>query len=147
MATFTGKQFGNAALHIARKRCDLVNDDIRMTLHTSTFAPDQDADLWFSDVSNELSTAGGYTVGGVALANKTVAYTAGTNTVTFDADDITISNSTLTWRTAVLVDATPGTAGTNPVLAYYQGDADTVSTGGPTTITVAAGGLMTFVAA
>jgi hypothetical protein len=147
MATFTGKQYGQAALHLARKRCDLLNDTVKLTLHTSTYTPDQDVHDFQDDLANELSTAGGYTAGGVTLANKTVAYTAGTNTVTFDADDVTISNSTLTWRTAVISDTTPGTAATNPLLAYYQGDADTVSTGGPTTITVASVGLMTFVAA
>jgi hypothetical protein len=147
MATFTAKQYGQAALHLALKRCDLVNDTIKLTLHTSTYTPDQDAHDFQNDLANELGTAGGYTAGGVSLANKTVTYTAGTNVVMFDADDVSISSSTLTWRTAVISDTTPGTAATNPLLAYYQGDADTVSTGGTTTITVAAGGLMTFTAA
>ncbi|MGI8548109.1 MAG: hypothetical protein ACR2M1_12395 [Gemmatimonadaceae bacterium] len=146
MANFTGKLYGNALLHLARKRADLLSDVIDVTLHTVTYVPNQDTQLWVSDLTNELPTANGYTAGGNPLVNKTVTYDAATKTVIFDADDIAILNSTITWRVAVFSDRTPATAATQPLLAYALGDADTVSTGGTTTITMPATGIMRFTA-
>src|SRR5688500_11626396 len=98
MATFTGGLYGQALLHFVRKRIDLVSDDIRLTMHTSVYTPNKDTHDFVDDLTNELTTAGGYTVGGVALANKTVTYDAATDTTIFDADDISLPTTTLTWR-------------------------------------------------
>lgn len=146
MATFVGSTFGNMLLHMARKRVDLLNDDIRLTLHTSAYVPNKDLNVWVSDLTNELPTAAGYTAGGVALANKTVTYDASTDTTIFDADDVAILNSTITWRVAVFSDRTPGTAATQPLLANAVGDSDTIATGGTTTISMSASGILRMVA-
>lgn len=124
-----------------RKRADFLLDDIRGTLHASTYVPNKDTHAFVSDLTGELATGGGYTLGGVALANKTVTYDASTDTTIFDSDDISITSSTLTWRTIVFSDRTPGTAATQPLIANAVGDSDTVSTGGTLTITLATGGL------
>lgn len=147
MATFTCKLYGQALLHLARKRMDLVSDTVKLTLHTSSYTPDQDAHDFANDLTNELGTAGGYTAGGATLANKTVTYDSATNTTIFDADDVSWTSSTLTWRTAVFSDTTPGTAATNPLISFAQGDADTVSTGGTTTVVMPATGIARFTAA
>ena len=123
-----------------RKRVDFLSDDIRGTLHTSTYVPNKDVNAYVSDLTNEI-TGTGYTTGGVALANKTVTYDAATDTTIFDADDISILNSTLTWRVIVFSDRTPTTAITQPLIANAVGDSDMVSTGGVTTIVMAANGI------
>lgn len=147
MATFTAKQYGQFALHLALKRVGWTTDDIRLLLLGSGYTPNQDTHDFADDLTSELATAGGYTVGGIALANKTATYDGSTNITKLDSDDITISSSTLTWRTGAFVNATPGTAATNPLLGYNQGDADTISTGGATTITMNVAGIFTFTAA
>jgi hypothetical protein len=55
---------------LAAKSIDLDTDTIKMSLHTSTYAPNLTTDDFFNDATNELATAGGYTAGGVTLANK-----------------------------------------------------------------------------
>lgn len=144
MATFTGSLFGQFPLHLGRKRIDLVSDDIRLRLHTATYVPDKDLHAFVSNLANELPTGGGYTVGGVALANKTLVYDAASDTTIFDADDISIANSTLTWRRATFADqllaADVDTA--RPLIAFQSGDVDTVSSGGTTTITMPATGIV-----
>lgn len=100
-----------------------------------------------NDLSGELPTAGGYTVGGISLANKTATYDGASNTTKLDADDATISVSTLQWRTAVILSTVGGTAATNPLCSYHLGDVDTISSGGATTIQFNSAGIHTFVAA
>jgi len=140
MATFTSAPYGQVGLHLMRKRADFLLDDIRGTLHTVTYVPNKDTHAYVSDLTNEI-TGTGYTTGGVALANKTVTYDAATDTTIFDADDISLTASTVTWRTIVFSDRTPATAITQPLIANAVGDADTISTGGVTTITMNASGI------
>lgn len=68
--------FRNALVKALNKEVDWDSDDIVLTLHTSSYTPDLDTHDYVSDLSNELSTAGGYTAGGAALASKTLTYTA-----------------------------------------------------------------------
>jgi hypothetical protein len=58
------------------KQIDWNSDALKWTLHTSTYTPNQDTHVFQSDLTNELSTAGGYTAGGLALASGTMVYTA-----------------------------------------------------------------------
>lgn len=53
-----------------------ASDTIKATLHTATYTPNQDTHVFVSDLTNELSTGGGYTSGGVTLASCTATYTA-----------------------------------------------------------------------
>ena len=140
MATFTANSYGQVGLHLMRKRADFLLDDIRATLHTVTYVPNKDTNAFVSDLTNEI-TGTGYTPGGVALANKTVTYDAAADTTIFDADDISLTASTLTWRVIVFSDRTPTTAITQPLIANAVGDVDTVSTGGVTTVTFATTGI------
>lgn len=53
-----------------------TSDTIVVTLHTPTYTPNYDTNVHVSDLSNELTTGGGYTVGGVTLTGKTATYIA-----------------------------------------------------------------------
>jgi hypothetical protein len=66
-AAFQGQFSATAA-----RRVDWVTDAIKCSLHTNTYSFAQDSDDFFNDATNELSTAGGYTAGGVTLGSKSI---------------------------------------------------------------------------
>lgn len=93
-------------------------------MHTATYTPNQDTDDFFNDATNELSTAGGYTAGGVALASKTTTYDSATNETRLDAADVSWTSATFTARYAVIWSNTAGASTTDPVLGYIDFGAD-----------------------
>lgn len=56
------------------KTADLNDGNVKVGLTTVTWSPNIDTAAYYSDVTNELTTAGGYTAGGQALASPTFAY-------------------------------------------------------------------------
>lgn len=100
-----------------------LTDTIKMSLHTSTYAPNQDTDSYFNNATNELSTAGGYTAGGATLASKTLTYDGPTNTTRFKAADVTWATATFTARYAVIYKST-GTSTTSKLMGYVNFGAD-----------------------
>jgi hypothetical protein len=119
------------------KEIDYLADNIAVTLHTSSYTPDQDAHDYAEDLSNELGTANGYTAGGQNLND----YTSGTNVNAFKAADVVwTASGTLTARTAVVSDITPGSAATNPLLTFHNSDADISATDAAWTFDVPAAG-------
>ena len=136
----TAKWYGKAFLSILNKEIDLGSDTIKVMLCTSSYTPDQDTHDYKDDVTNEVSGAG-YTAGGATLGSVTVTYTAGSNTITFDAADTTWSSATITARYAVVYD---DTATNDPLLLYVDFGADVTSTGGNFTITWNASGIATI---
>ena len=134
----TAKLYGKFIENLAKKQIDLVNDSIKVMLCTSSYIPDQDTHEHKVDVTNEI-TGTGYTAGGVALATKTVTYTGATNVLKFDADDVSWTESTLTFRTAVIYDAT-----NNDLIGYVDYGADKSSEAGTVTIPWDAAGIFTI---
>jgi len=137
----TAKLYGKFLENLAKKQIDLVNDTIKVMLCASAYIPDQDAHGSKTDVTNEI-TGTGYTAGGATLANKTVTYTGATNVLKFDADDVSWTDSTLTFRTAVIYDAT-----NNALIGYVDYGADKSSEAGTVTIPWDAAGILTLTAA
>lgn len=123
---------------------DLDGHSFKMQLHTSTYAPDVEADALLADVDNEVSNANGYTTGGAALT--TVVWSRTTVTVKFSSDPVvwTASGAGITARYAILVDVT---AAGSPLVGYFLLDstpADVTATAGNTlTITPNAAGWFT----
>lgn len=127
---------------------DYLSDAIRFTLHTATYSPNIDTHEAFSDATNELSTANGYTANGIAAATKTVSYNATGNVTTFDMDDTTItwtaSGGTLTFQYAVIHDDTVATGPpVKPLIGYIDCGAQSITTGNTFLITTGASGLFT----
>jgi hypothetical protein len=141
----TNKWYGSAFLQAFDKEIDYLADAINVTLHTSSYTPDQDAHDYQNDLTNELSTANGYTAGGQALGSKVNDYTSGTNVNAFKAADVVwTASGALTARTAVVADVTPGSAATNPLMTYHQSDADITATDAAWTFDLPAGGFATI---
>ena len=126
----TARLFGRVFIAAFNKEIDLLDDAIACTLHTSAYTPDQDAHDYVNDLTGEVASGGGYSPGGQNLLNDTLTYTPATNVIMYDADDVIWPGSTITARTAVLSDRTPGTAATQPLLCYQQSDVDIISSGG-----------------
>lgn len=68
--------YRQALAKFLNKEADWDSDSIVITLHTSTYAFNLDTNAYVSDLTNELSTGGGYTAGGVTLTSVTKTYTA-----------------------------------------------------------------------
>lgn len=126
----TGKLFGKVFTALWNKEIDYDTDNIAVQLHNSTYTPDQDVHDYKDDLTNELATAGGYTVGGKDLASKTVTYTAGTNKHVLDAADLQWTTFTATFRTAVVLDRSPASDATRPLIGYQNSDIDITGGGG-----------------
>lgn len=142
--------YGNGLVACLSKKVDWTADTIKVQLHTSTYTPNQDTHAFQSDLTNELSTANGYTAGGVTLTSKTRTYQAASNRLELDAADASWTASagaTLTARYAVVIDTTPGTAATNPLLGYVDFGADVSATGAALTVQWDVTGVLTLTAA
>ena len=129
----TGKWYGLGARQqwsaTAADRVDWVNDTIKVSLHTATYTPDQDAHDYFNDVTNEIAAGSGYTSGGETLASKTLTYDTASNTVRLDAADVTWTFSgSKTFRYAVISKST-GVASTSVLMGYVDFGSDQTTSG------------------
>ena len=135
-------QFGTAPVN-------WTSDTIKVALCTSAWTPDQDVMDFYDDLTNELPTSSGYTAGGATLANCAKTYTAGTNVIKLDADDVSwTTTAAITARFAPIYKST-GTPSTSPLLGYvdFGTDVSTSALGGPFNITWDAAGIFTLTAA
>jgi hypothetical protein len=128
--TITARLYGLVFTALWNKEIDYDTDLIAVQLHNSTYTPDQDVHDYKNDLTNELATAGGYTAGGKDLASKTVTYTAGTNKHVLDAADLQWTSASFTARTAVILDRSPATDATRPLIGYQNSDVDITASGG-----------------
>lgn len=142
MATGTGKWYGQVLGGAFNKEIDLIGtpDTLKVTLHTSTYAPDLDNHDFQNDLTNEVAGTG-YTAGGKTLTTVSFAYTAGTNTWKLDADDVSWTGSTITARYAVVADTTPASSAANRLLVLVDFGTDVISSGGNFDITWDAAGI------
>ncbi len=127
---------------------DYLSDVIKCTLHTATYAPNVDTNEAFADATNELTTANGYTAGGITIAGKTTVYTAAGGITTFDMDDTTVTwtavTGNLVFQYAVFHDDTIVTGPpAKPLIGYIDCGAQTITPGNTFTITTGASGLFT----
>jgi len=125
---------------------DLLTDTIKFTLHAA-YTPNIDTHDFFDDVSaTELTTANGYTAGGITIGTKVYTYNATGNISTFDMDDTTVvwtaSGAGITFGHAILRKDT-GVASTSPLIGYIDTGAQTITAGNTFTITTGASGLLT----
>ena len=142
----TATLFGGFLQSLANKEIDLDTDTLKVMLCTSTYAPNQDTHRYKSSVTNEVAGTG-YTATGATLTGVVVTYNAATNTLMFDANDVSWPSSTLTARYAVVYDSTPASDATRPLIALVDFGADVSTTSGTFQITWSASGIATISAA
>lgn len=117
---------------------------INALLTTSSYAPNQDTHDFHADITNQLSTANGYTAEdgtdtGLTLTSTTVTNT--NNVVTLDTVDPawTSSGAGFTARIIVLLDVSSGASATDPLILWSDFGADNTASGGGTFTYVVAG--------
>ena len=115
---------------------DWNTDTIKVSLHTSTYTPDRDADDYFNDATNELPTANGYTSGGVTITTPTVTFDSATDEIRLDADDVSWASSSITARTAVWKKVKGGASSADPLIGYLPFGADVTTSSGTLSITM-----------
>lgn len=141
------KVYGNAPKAAFNKEIDFDSDTIKVMLVTSAYTPNQDTHDYLDDVVANEVTGTGYTAGGQALTSKTVTYDASTNTVKFDAADVTWGSSSITARYAVVYDDAPSTNATKPLIAYFDFTTDRASSNGDFIVRWGTDGIFTVTAA
>lgn len=102
---------------------DFDTATIKVALTTSSYTPDRDAHDYFDDVTNELSSGGGYTAGGLTLTGVVVGTDDTGHFAYVDADDAVWSAATFTARRAVIYKDT-GTPSTSPLIGWIDFGAD-----------------------
>lgn len=70
------KPYRQALAKFMNHEVDVDSDTLKWTLHTSTYTPNFDTHAYVSDLTNELSTGGGYTSGGLTATGVAITYTA-----------------------------------------------------------------------
>ncbi len=101
MAAATITFYNNVREDIGDGSLDLDNDTFKVALLSSSYTPDVENHAAYSDLTNELATANGYTQDDKTL---TATWVRSTTTCTFDADDVvwTASGGSITARYAVI---------------------------------------------
>jgi hypothetical protein len=124
--------------YMADGTIDLDTDSFKVSLHSSSFVPTASGDSVYADVSDELSTANGYTNGGATLASVTWNRSGGT--VTWDAADTvwTASGGSIVARYAVIRKVGTANSITDPLVAYVLLDTT------PANVTATAGNTLTL---
>lgn len=127
-------------LYMGDGTIDMDNDTFKVVLLSSSYTPDSTQST-YSQLTNELATAGGYTAGGATLASVTWAESTGT--VTFDAADVAWSSATFTARYAVIYDDTP-TSPADPLVCLFDFSTDQTVSNGTFTLQFNASGILTI---
>lgn len=129
---------------------DLLNpaNTFKLALIASTWTPANSTDEVFADVTGELSTANGYTAGGITLANDALTQTAGVVKFTSDAAVWTATVGSIpAWRRGVVYASGTLNGKVNPIVGHFLGDstpADVPATtvGNTLSVTPHANGIM-----
>ena len=129
----TAKFFGKFFVSLCNKEIDLDSDSLKLLLVNSSYTPNQDTHQYKSDVSNEVIGTG-YTAGGATVSSVTVSYNSGTNTLSFDAADVTWATASITARYGILYDASPGSDAIRSLIGYIDFGGDVTSTGADFTV-------------
>lgn len=124
----------SAALDLLDGTIDLDTDTIKAVLLASGYTPNRSTHTIYAHLTNELSTANGYTSGGATVATPTTTRSGAVST--FDAADVpawTASGGAIVARYCALYANVTRNTKVNPLIAYFLLDS------APADVTVADG--------
>lgn len=147
MAITTGVYGKSALLNLLNGSnvYDLDTDTYKVSLHTSTYTPDADAHDFYNDLTNELTTANGYTAGGATLSGLALSQETTGNYIAWDATDTswTATESGITTVRIAVIRKDTGSSATSPLIMWVDFGANTGAVaGGKFIIEWAAAGLL-----
>lgn len=119
---------------------DLDGDTIKLSLHSSSYTPDQDAHDFYDDVTSEVSASGTYSAGGATLS-VTLSQDDTDDEGVFDATDVSFTSATITARYGVIYKST-GNSATSPLVCLIDFGSNQTSTAGTFTISFASEGII-----
>ena len=136
--------YNDGKKYILNGAVDLDTDTIKVSLHTSTYSPDIDADDFHDDATNELAASGNYTAGGEALASKTAVADDANNRGVWDAADLTWTALTPSapFRYGVIHKVRGGASSADELIAYIDFGANQDPAGSGFTIQWHADGIL-----
>lgn len=144
MAASAFTLYSNAVLELTKGQMNLSSDTFIMALINNSYTPAPDTDaLWSAVSANELSTASGYTAGGVVLASETDTLTTATVKFTATSPSWT-SFSAGPFRYGVIARRAGGSLVSGDLLLCYSdlsGGGTITGSGGTYTITISASGI------
>lgn len=142
----TAYLYARAFTSAFNKEIDLVGgtDNVFCGLTTSTYTPNQDTHDYYNDITNELTTTGGYTAGGQQLTSDD--FTQSTNVLKWDATDPSWTSATFTARRAFFYVDTAGASSTDTLLCWNDFGADETVSAGTFTIVLDSAGIFTVTA-
>lgn len=112
---------------------------VKLALLDSGYAPDQDADEVWGDISEHEVTGDGYISGGASVTLADPVYATATNVLKLDCSDVEWADTTLTARYAVLYVASE-TASERYLIAYTDFGEDQSTSGTPFRVSMNADG-------
>lgn len=137
--SFKGRLMGDTAQ--IGTAVNLASDTVKLMLLTSSHTPNEDADVFISEVSaNECPASGTYSAGGATLT-KSSATDDTDNEGVFDATDVSFTSATLNARYAAIYKDT-GTPSTSPIICVIDFGSNQISTVGTFAITFATEGIL-----
>ena len=119
-------------------------DDVYCGLTTSTYTPNQDTHDYYNDITNELTTTGGYTAGGQQLTSDD--FTITNNVAKWDSTDPSWTSASFTARRAFYYVNNAGASSTDNLISWVDFGADEIVSSGTFTIVQAAAGILTVTA-
>lgn len=144
MAVGSWTVYSNAVLGAFKKLFDLSTETYVCVLVTNSYTPAPNTDtLWSSVSANELTTAGGYTAGGVVVASETMTLATATSTFT-SASPAWTTFTAGPFRYAVIVRRASGSLAAGDLLLAYvdlTGSGSISGTGGTFTLTISGSGI------
>lgn len=147
MAAGAWTLYSNAVLNITQKTMNLASDTFTLILVTNSYTPAVNTDSTYANVSgNELTTAGGYTVGGVVLASVADTLTGGVVTFT-SANPAWASFTAGPFRYGVIVHRAGGSLVSGDLLLCYSdlgGGSSITGTNTTLTVTMSGSGIFTI---
>lgn len=130
---------------------DLLNpaNTFKIALITSSYTPAPSTMEVFADVTNELTTSGGYTAGGITLASVSLTQTGGVVKFTTGSAVWTASGAGIpAWRYGLVYASGTLNGKVNPIVGYFLGDSTPAdipltTSGNTLTVTPSASGILT----
>jgi hypothetical protein len=116
----TAKIYGLVVEKMFTGQLDVTTDTLMCALLDSSYAPNQDVDEFWDDISAAEVTGTAYVAGGETLTTVVATYNPATNTLMIDCDDPAWIAATITGiRYAVFYKDT-GSAATSPLICFMD---------------------------